>query len=192
MALPDLLRALRAQAAERRDEELSAAVRLAECVRSESRSALERRRGDFVARLRQEEEEIAHREVSRSRAEAAAAQLAARDRLLNRVRAALDVRIGKAGTDAAYLGSLARELSEGLRRLPEGRVLVRARPELLDAIASALAGNDRVDLEASPDLGAGFTASVPTEGVELDGTLVTRLEHAWPLLAVGVLRDAAT
>ena len=192
MALPDLLRALRERATERRDEELSAAARLTERVRSESRSALERRRGDFVARLRREEEETARRALSRARAEATAAQLAARDRLLTRVRAALDARIEEAGTDADYLGSLPRELSEGLARLPKGRVVVRARAELLKSIASALGGDDRVDLDASPDLGAGFTASVPTEGVELDGTLVTRLEHAWPRLAVTVLRDATT
>ena len=192
MALPDLLKALRAQAAERRDEELTAAARLAERIRDESRLALERRRGDFVARLCGDEEETAQRASARARAEAAAAELAARDRLLTRVRAALEARMEKAGTDTAYLGSLARELSEGLVRLPEGRVLVRAHPELLEGIASALGGEDRFAVEASPGLGVGFTATVPSEGVELDGTLLTRLEHAWPRLAVGVLRDAAT
>ena len=192
MALPDLLRALRAQAAERRDEELAAAARLAARIDEESRLVLERRRGDFVARLRRDEEESAQRTLSRARAEAAAAELSARDRLLTRVRTALEARIVNAGTDAAYRESLAREVSGGLMRLPEGPVLVRARPELMEPIASAIARDDRIVLEAAPDLGVGFTAAVLAEGVELDGTLATRLEHAWPRLAVAVLRDAAT
>jgi vacuolar-type H+-ATPase subunit E/Vma4 len=108
------------------------------------------------------------------------------------VRAALEARIGKAATDATYLGALAREVSEGLARLPDGPVVVRARPELLKPIERVLGRDDRVALEASPGLGVGFTATVAAEGVELDGTLVTRLEHAWPRLAVAVLRDAST
>ena len=190
MALPDLLRALREQAAEKCEQELAAAARVAERIRAESHTALGRRRAEFVARARRDEEEGAHRALSHARAEAAAAELAARDRLLTRVRGALQERIAGAVTDDAFITSLSADLAGGLARLPEGRVVVRTRPELVEAITRAIGHRNDVNVCATADVGVGFLAGVEHLGVEVDGTLGVRLEHAWPRLAVEVLREA--
>jgi vacuolar-type H+-ATPase subunit E/Vma4 len=192
MALPDLLRALREQAAERREQERSDAERIATRVREESRSALERRRADLLARTRREEEETAHRALSRARTESAVVELAARDRLLQRVRVALEERIAGAVRHEAYRSSLEADLSLGLARLPAGPVVVLTRPDLVEPVREALGAREGVEVRASDGVGVGFSASVEKEGVEVDGTLSARLEHAWPRLAVAVLRDAAS
>jgi len=190
MALPDLLRALRAQAAERRAQELADAERTAARIRAESRVALERRRADHLARTRRDEEEGAHRALSRARAEAAAAELAARDRLLARVRSALADSIAAAPRHQAYRESLRGDVALGLGRLPPGPVVVRTRPELADVVRGAVEGRADVEVHVSEDAGVGFSARAGS--VEADGTLLARLEQAWPRLAVEVLREAAS
>jgi vacuolar-type H+-ATPase subunit E/Vma4 len=190
MALPDLLRVLRAQAAERRGQEIADAERIAGGVRAESRAALDRRRSDHLASARREEEEGAHRELSRARAEAAAADLAARDRLLARVRNALGERIATASQREAYRDSLTAELALGLGRLPPGPVAVRTRPDLADLVRAAVGGLGKVEVHVSEDAGVGFLATAGT--VEVDGTLSARLEQVWPRLAIEVLREAAS
>ncbi len=191
MALPDLLRALREQAAEKCEQEIGAAARAAEGIRAESRTALERRRAEFLGGARRHEEQGAHRAVSHARAEAAAAELAARDRLLTRVKGALEERIDGAATDEAFVTSLSVDIARGLARLPEGRVVLRTRPELVEAVTVAVGDRRGVDVRATAEVGVGFLAAVEDAGVEVDGTLRARLEHAWPRLAVEVLREAA-
>ena len=71
-------------------------------------------------------------------------------------------------------------------------MVVRTRPELVEAVTGALGAGGEVDVRASEELGLGFTARVENQGVEVDGTLECRLQHAWPRLAVAVLREATT
>jgi vacuolar-type H+-ATPase subunit E/Vma4 len=191
MALPELLDALRRQAAQRRAEELARAGTEAERVRAESRASLDRRRLAFVERIRREEEEVARRAVSRAQKGAAESVLAARDRLLARVAEAVAARAGAAVSDPEYLARLPAELRSGLERLPPGDVVVRVPPELSGRVRDELAGLRDLQVVPDADMGTGFTACVAAAGVEVDGTLATRLSHAWADLAVQVLREVA-
>ena len=190
MALPALLEALRKQAAERRAEELARADAEAARVRAESRVTLERRRLDYVERTRREEEEAARRAVSRAEKEARESVLAARKRLLSRVAEALEERAAAAGDDPDYLRALPEEVRGAVGRLPAGEVVVRTPPRLVGIVRDAV--RDRENLVVEPDeVGAGFLASVLAEGVEVDGTLRTRIEHSWPHLAVAILAEVS-
>jgi vacuolar-type H+-ATPase subunit E/Vma4 len=188
MALPDLLEALRTQAAQQRAEELGRADAEAARIGAESRASLERRRLEHVERTRREEEEAARRTVSHAEKEARASVLAARSRLLARVAEVLEARAEAAVEDPDYLLALPDEVRRGLERLPAGALVVRTPAALVDVVRDAVRGREDVAVEAA-DVGAGFVASVPAAGVEVDGTLRTRLVHGWPPLAVSVLAE---
>ena len=189
MALQDLLNSLRAQAAARRSEELADAQAEAERIRSDAEVALERRRTEFVARAREDEEAVARRAVARARAEATVGLLSARDRLLERVRAALEGRISGLGDDPDYRRTMTDELRDALERLPDGAVVVRTPVSLGVLVRETVAGDARVTVEVSEDMGHGFIAVASGKGVELDATLEARLDHAWPRLAVTTLAE---
>lgn len=189
MALPDLLTALRAQAAERRAEELERGRAEAARIRAEADAALERRRTDFVVRTREDEQAVARRALARAQADAAGSVLAARDRLLGRVREALEGRIADSDDDADLHGAMTDELGPALARLPSGPVVVRVSAGLERALREHLPDREGVVVEVARDMGPGFKALAPEQGVEIDATLETRLEYVWPRLAVAVLRE---
>jgi vacuolar-type H+-ATPase subunit E/Vma4 len=191
MALADLLKALRAQAAERRSTELAAADAEVAHIAAAAASSLERRRKDFVNAARREEQEVGRRTLARAQSEAAESVLLARDRLLGRVKSALERRVAQAARDPAYLDALPRELRVGLDRLPRGSIVVWVAPEMAERLGQALGEGEEVRVETVPGMGAGFTAVAPDAGVEVDATLELRLEQAWPRLAIAVLRDLA-
>ena len=190
MALPDLLDALRKQAAERRAEELARADAEAVRIRAASRTAAERRRIEYVGHTRREEEEAARRAVSRAEKEARASVLAARERLLDRVAEALEARADAAVRDPDYLAILPQDVRRGLERLPAGTVVVRTPPELFGTVRDAVGDREGVSVEAA-DVGTGFVASMPAEGVEVDGTLRARLVLSLPRLAVAILAEVS-
>jgi vacuolar-type H+-ATPase subunit E/Vma4 len=190
MALSDLLSALRQHAAGQRAEALARADAEAQRILMESRAALERRRTEYVGRTRREEEEAARRARARAEAEATRSVLDARDRLLDRVAAALRERLGRAIGDPDYLALLPDQILGGLERLPPGPVVLRARPELIGIVRDVVRGRRDVVVEAEPELGVGFSASAPGSGVEVDGTLEAMLALSWPRVAVSVLREA--
>jgi vacuolar-type H+-ATPase subunit E/Vma4 len=192
MALQDLLGALRAQAAARRSEELARARAEADRIRASAQATRERRRRDFVAQTRQDEEAVARRVIARARAESTEGVLAARDRLLQRVRAALEERIAGIDGDPHYRRTVVEELRHALERLPKGAVVVRTRATLAPSLRDAVADEARVTVETPPDVGHGFVAGVPIEGVEIDATLEAKLAHVWPRLAVATLAEVAS
>lgn len=189
MALQDLLSALRAQAAERRAEVLAHAQAEAERIHSESAVALERRRTEFVEHTREAEKAIARRAVSRARGDAARRALAARDRLLERVRTTLEQRASEAADDPEYRRALVQELRFALEHLPPGPVSVRASAGLVPALSEATAGDERVTVEEAQGGGTGFVALAQGDDVELDATLEARIDYAWPRLAVATLEE---
>lgn len=189
MALPELLSALKEEAAARRASELARADALAEDIRARSRMKLEKRRAELLSATRREAEQGAQRTASAARAEGAERVLVARGRLLERVRKALEHRIQRAVDYPEYVESLVLDVSAALGRLPPGPVLVRARPGLVSRISDAVDGRDDVRIEAAEHMGVGFTASSVESGMEVDGTLEARLEYAWPRLAVSALAE---
>jgi len=192
MALPELLRALREQAAERRAAVLSAAEESARRIRDESGRRLSRRRGEFLARVRAEEEDAAHRALSHARSEAMRAMLTARGHLLVRVRDAVEERIHSADDDPSYLEALPAHVLNALGRLPKGGVRLGAPATLVPRIERAVEGCGDVSVEVVPDLGPGFRALSRAGDMEVDGTLETWLEHRWPRLAVAILTEVSS
>ncbi len=188
MALPQLLEALREQAAAGRAAELARAEVVADEIRASARAALERRRAGLVSAARSEAEQAARRLASEARMEAAERVLTARARLLERVRSALEERLPRAPDDPGYLETLTRDVLIAVDRLPPGPVVIRTSPVLASHVAGSVRGRDDVRVEPTEDVRTGFTASSADLGAEVDGTLETRLDYAWPRLAVGVLR----
>ncbi len=190
MALPELLEALRAEAAERRAARLAEADAEAERVRSAGASARELLRREALEEASRVEEAIGRRQLARARSEAVSGELAARDRLLARVRTALEARVRGAASDPEYVGTLARDLARALDRLPSGGVIVRASPALAPGLHEQVAGREGVEVRAADEIGTGFRARTGDGRAEVDATLETRLRHAWPQLAVLVVRAA--
>lgn len=191
MALQELLRALGEQAAERRANELSRAREAALRIREESRGARTRRREEFLSRVEEEEEEAARRAISLAQAESMRDVLTARDRLLDRVREGVVARLPAAGSDPVYLDVLPAEVRAALGRLPAEAVSVSVAPALVSHVEKAVAGMALVRVEASDDVGPGFRALSHDGGMEVDGTLGSRLDRAWRRLAVSVIAEVA-
>jgi hypothetical protein len=105
------------------------------------------------------------------------------------VRAALEQRIRSTVADPDYRAEVADELGGALERIPPGKVIVRTTPELAEALTRAVRGTEELVLEVVPDFGTGFLAASPDTGVEIDGTLETKLLHRWPQIAVTVLAE---
>ena len=190
MALPELLEALRAQAAERRAEELARADAESERIRAELRASVESRKAVHVERAVREAEDAGRRSLAEARTRSAESTLLARDRLLSRVRAALAKRMRGALADPDYQVRMAAELTDALERLPPGEVIVRAGPELADVLARVARGGRGVVVETVPHRGpTGFVAVAAEANIEIDATLETRLQHQWPRLAVSVLAE---
>jgi vacuolar-type H+-ATPase subunit E/Vma4 len=192
VALSEVLDALRAEAAARREEEIARADAEAERIRAESRAAWDRRKIAQVERAIGAAEEAARRALSEARSESAASVLEARERLLERVRVALVERLSAAIDNPTYVATMTDELEAALARLPSGEVIVRTRPELAGMLAQQARGRARVVFEADPDMGVGFVALSPESGVEIDGTLETMLAHRWPEIAVSVSAEVAS
>lgn len=191
MALQELLRALREQAAERREAELSHAEAEVERIRRASRAALARRRESFLAGVRRDEEEAARRALSRARADAAEGVLEARERLLERVRERVGARIRDAATEPAYLSALPNEVDAALARMPPGPVTVSAPESLVHAVERATENRTGITVATLSDDGPGFRALDDEGTVEVDGTLEPRLARAWPRIAMAVLQEVA-
>ena len=188
MALQQLLDALREQARERRDVEQAQADAQVEEIRARSRRALQRRRAELIRQAREEESAAAHRAIATAQSEATRTVLTSRAHLLQRVRHALEKRVASAQDDPSFRASLQHVLRKSLDRLSDGPVTVRARPGLESSLIEAVGGRSSVRVEPVPGMGTGFVAVSVEGGIEIDATLETELEHAWPRLAVGVMR----
>lgn len=189
MGLPQLLDALKEQAAVRRASEMARADAEVREIRARARAELEHRRAQLLSAARREAEGEAQRAASVARKDGAEQVLVARSRLLERVRGALERRIERAADLPEYVESLPREVKDALDRLPPGSVVVRAPPELVSRVAVVARERDGVRVEPDTEMGPGFTVASTEHGVEVDGTLQARLQFAWPRLAVSILAD---
>jgi len=191
MALPELLRALREQAADRRAEELAHAQATCDRILEASRGAVALRREEYLSGVRQSEEDAARRTLSRARGEAARTVLAARAQLLERVRESVDALIRDAPADPTYLAVIPAELRDALGRLPPGPAHVEAHPSLLETVEPVVAAMEDVLVKAEPAAGLGYTVRSGDGRTEVDATLDGRLARDWPRLAVQVLRQVS-
>lgn len=190
MALHELLAALREDAAAQRAQVLSDAEAEASRIQRAASASAARRRAEFMSRITNEAEGASRRALSRTRAEAMQSVLTARARFLQRLRAELESRICTAVQNPEYLASIASELSAGMQRLPNGRVVVRASPGLAPAISEMIPAIALgATVESTPELGTGFVLASEDGRMEVDATLDTRLAHVWPRLAAAALSE---
>lgn len=193
MALHELLEALREEAAVQRAEILARAADEALRIRSAAASETTRRRNEFMARVTSEAEAGERRTMSRKRAGAVEDVLVARSRVLERLRAAVEARIALAEQDGGYNASLAAELRAALDRMPPGPMVLLASPGIVAPLSEAVRELDTaVSVEAAPQIGPGFVLRSGDGRVEVDATLKTRLEYAWPRLAAAALQEMRT
>jgi vacuolar-type H+-ATPase subunit E/Vma4 len=190
MALAELLRALREEAAGRRSEILATAEAEAQRIRGEARSEGARRHDAFVAEARHEEDELARRTLSRARAEASRTMFDARDRLLGLVLEEVERRASCADREPVYLDALPGEVASALDRLGDGPVTILVPASLATLVEQACASHEGVSVQVLDGLAPGFIARRTGEGMEMDGMLGSRLERAWPRLSVALLREA--
>ncbi len=167
---------------------LSAARDEAERIAAEAERTIEERRSVALSGREADYRARARAEVAAARHEAMRDVLVARthavERVLERVRALLH----ETSRQERYLANLADELVGALRFVDtdgEGAV-VRCAPELEAAVRDALRGKAAVDVEANPEVGAGFTVVGSGGSVVVDGRLEARIARLAPSLAIEI------
>lgn len=128
--------------------------------------------------------------LAEARHQASLGVLAARARLLARVRAAAERELERVAREAAYLARLADELTGALTLVPPPAV-VCCPPALEPAMSAAVRALDgapeALAIRPDPTCGAGFVLAAADGSVRVDATLTARLERAWPELSIELL-----
>lgn len=204
MSLDRLLRVLREEAQERRQEILERARAEAEAIVAEARKEAEER----TARHRAE---VAGKARARARIEIAQARRRARERVLTTRTEALDELFRESGellSDAAssdaYRELLPRLLSSALAHVAGEGLEVRCSPGIEDVVEAALAETgdgegetegggrvaaDRVStFEVDPSLPPGFRVTDSDGALTVDGTLEAALRRLRPRLSVELVK----
>ena len=183
MALTELLRTLEDDARRRIEDILGEARAEAERLRRANEAELD---GQRVAALSAREGELraaAARAIEAARRGATRRVLEARAEALGRIRAQVEARLTARAGDTALLPLLRRDLTEGLRYLHEGPAFVEADGALLEGLRGAARG--RHDLTFTPAAGRhGLLLRSADGSLTVDASLESRLDGAWPALAV--------
>ena len=186
MALDELLRTLEHEAGTRMEEVLGRARAEATALREAADAARTARR---EATLRARELELraaAARELEAARRAATRRVLEARAAALDRVRRATEARLAGRAGDPALLPRLRDELADGLGYLGEGPVVVEASEALLPDLRRAMNGRPEVTFVAGRT--AGLVLRAADGSLVVDASLETRLDRAWPALAIELVR----
>ena len=183
MAIEHLLAALERDAAAERDAMLEAAREEANRVAQRAEERVARLRQDVVGPQERELRAAAAAAVMEARRNRRGEVLAARDRLLSRVRAEAERRLPEALDDARYRRVLPTHLSEALAFLGEGRAVIRCAPAIADDLRDAASGRE---VSVVPDAGArtGFTVESADGSVVVHNGLDARLARLAPQLAL--------
>lgn len=186
MGLPHLLEALERDANGEIARLLAAAETEATRITTESSAAVaERRRmaADESDRHRQSEVE---RALTIARRAARRATLDARQRLLDRVFAAVAGQLPAALQLPAYQQSLSAALERALAAVGAGPLVIQCTPALLPLL-KRLRKPDEVTIVADATIGNGFVVRVPDGTLEVLDTLEERLERQRPQLTRRVI-----
>jgi vacuolar-type H+-ATPase subunit E/Vma4 len=175
--LGDLLSALTREAerdaARLRADAEARATAIADAAAAQADRARAVQLGERESQWRAETE----RALAAARHTARAQVLAARDRLLERVLAAVRARLPALVDDAAYRAVLARDVQAALAYLSDEEVVLRCTPALAPAVGALVAGNARVRVAPDAAVGTGVRAISADGVVEVDNTLEGRLDR---------------
>lgn len=159
-----------------RDEAERVAAEVERASEERGRLALSGREADYRAQARAA--------IAAARHEAMRDVLIARTHAVERVLEQVRALLPKAAESKSYLENLADELAEALRFVDGEGVKVRCAPELESAVREALQAN--VAVEATPEIGPGFTVIGSGGSVLVDGRLLARIERLAPTLAIEI------
>jgi vacuolar-type H+-ATPase subunit E/Vma4 len=187
MALSDLLRTLEREAAARTEEVRHRARLEAERVRAETDAERERRRTSVLSAKGAELRAGAARELEAARRAAVARRLEARGAALARIRARVACRLEARADDVAVLPLLFRDLLRALEYAGDGDAVVTTSPGMVDVLQRTLEGREGVRVEGKPG-GAGVSLRAVDGAWAVDATFRSRLDRAWPRLAIGLAR----
>jgi vacuolar-type H+-ATPase subunit E/Vma4 len=161
------------------DRARAEAAAIAERSTSRIRDELERRKAARAS-------ELAERESSarlEARGESRRSALGARQALVDRVMAAAEQLLGKAGT----VEWLEAETSRVLQYLPEGKAKVRCAPRDVASVKKLVAGRARTTVAADDGIAAGVIAESADGSLTVDGTLASRLARMRGALAIEIV-----
>jgi len=184
MALAELLRILEEEAASRREALLAQARADAERLRTESGADLARRRAVTLATREGELRATAARAIEVARRQAARRLLEVRSGALERIRRRTETELAERASDPAWLPALARDVGLALEYLGPVPAVIEAPPPLLEYLRGTLAGLARVTLEPASDDRRGLVVRAADGSLTVDATLESRLDRAWPRLAI--------
>ncbi len=190
MALDELLRTLEADAAAQIEAVRTRARNDAERLRGESEAELSRRREAILQAREAELRTAAALEVATARHQATRRTLEARAATLARIRSRVGERLAARGEDSTLLPLMRRDLQRGLDYVGEDAV-VQAADRLLDGLRVSLNGR-RATFEPIVPPRAGLVLHSADGSVMVDATFETRLDQAWPRLAIDLMRRLET
>lgn len=186
MALDELLRTLEDEARTRMEDVLGRARAEATALREAAAAGRTARR---EATLRARELELragAARELEAARRGATRRVLEARAGALHRIRRAAASGLARRAGDPALLPRLRGELADGLGYMGEGPVVIEASEALLPDLRRAMNGRPDVTFVAGP--AGGLVLRAADGSLVVDASLETRLDRAWPALAIELVR----
>jgi vacuolar-type H+-ATPase subunit E/Vma4 len=187
MALSDLLRTLEREAAARTEEVRSRAREEADRVRAEADAERERRRSAILSAREAELRNGAAREIEAARRAALTRRLEARSTALARIRARVAARLDARADDVALLPLVRRDLLRALEYAGEGDLVVTTSRGMVPAMQRDLEDRAGVRVEAASS-GGGVTVRAVDGAWAVDATFRSRLDRAWPRLAIGLVR----
>jgi vacuolar-type H+-ATPase subunit E/Vma4 len=187
MALSDLLRTLEREAAARMEEVRRRAREEVDRVRAEADAERERRRVAILGAKEAELRGAAARELEAARRAALTRRLEARGTVLARIRARVTARLDARADDVALLPLVRSDLLRALEYAGNGDVVVTASRGMVPAVRRALEGRAGVRVEATSGAG-GVTVQAIDGAWAVDATFRSRLDRAWPRLAIDLVR----
>jgi vacuolar-type H+-ATPase subunit E/Vma4 len=187
MALSDLLQTLEREAAARNEELRHRARQEADRVRAEAETERERRRLAVLSAREAELRQGVARELEAARRAALARRLEARGTALARIRARVAARLDARADDVALLPLVRSDLLRALEYAGNGDLVVTTSRGMVPAVQRALEGRAGVRVEATSN-GGGVTVRAVDGAWAVDATFRSRLDRAWPRLAIGLGR----
>ncbi len=155
-------------------------------IESDRECAASLRTTGELAKRRSERRVRLDREASAARREARRAVLEAQRAVVERVLERAAKLLEDAHRDEVYRSTLASRLASALAYV-RGRATIRCRPELVDPLRGALAGNEDVSILEDAAVRDGFR--VESGAMEIDETLAARLRAMRDTLAIDLLKE---
>jgi vacuolar-type H+-ATPase subunit E/Vma4 len=187
MPLADLLTALERDGQQAIDQELERGRTEARRILEEAAANATRQTGEELARHDAELRAQAERDVVAAKRRAEGLVLEARGALLDRVFRAAEAAFPAARAWPEYRAALDADIEQGIRFLPEGKVVVTCAAPDQTLVETLLGNRENPAVAASGELTAGIRVTSGDGVIEVDRRLTTRLRAGRPALSIELL-----